>query len=67
MLNCWHNIKSCSYKDGYECKLKSGGACQFDILENKLWESGRSEDKVEAIREAENEFRLKQTEAGMRR
>lgn len=29
--------------------------------------AGRSEDKVEAIREAESAFRLKQTEAGIRR
>jgi hypothetical protein len=67
MLNCWHNNKACNYKDGYECKLRNGGACQWDILENKLWESDNPNDKIDAIKQAENEFRLKKTEGGNRR
>jgi len=67
MLNCWHNMKSCSYKYGYECKLKSGGACQYDILESRLWESGTIQDKSEAIEEAKNTFRFKKTEESLRK
>jgi len=67
MLNCWHNGKQCRYKDGYECKLNKTGACQWDVVENKLWQSDNPNDKIEAIKQAEESFRLKMTEARLRR
>lgn len=67
MLNCWHNGKQCRYNDGYECKLNKTGVCQWDVVENKLWQSDNPNDKIEAIKQAEDSFRLKITEAGLRK
>lgn len=65
MLNCWHNGKQCRYKDGYECKLNKTGACQWDVVENKLWQSDNPNDKIEAIKQAEDSFRLKINGSGV--